>query len=515
MEDKFEDNNLETKMLDHLYDDSDEEMPLNTMQKDVRFFLGISAMFSLFYLFCLYENPMGITFPLYIAGCIALYFIFIRRLHLTFKMDSCFYLICAFLLAVSTCITDNNWILVCNAIGIWLLFGITMLHNAYDDNLWRISKYSASLIALFFGIIGNLFTPFTHYARYKKEHESPTEKSSLKYICIGLLITIPLLFIILLLLSSADLIFGNMIENLFHSIAISGKSIKMLFIFFIILLLTYSCLYTNYHKTFDETQADKKEGEPLIGITFTSIIAAVYLLFCAIQVLYIFSGGRLLPSGYTYASYARQGFFQLLFVCIINLVMVMLCLSLFRENKILKMILTIISACTYIMTASSAYRMLLYIHAYHLTRLRFIVLAALLAIAFLLFGVIKSIYKNDFPLFKYCTAVISVIYVLLSLSRMDAVIAEYNIKQEGLDQIQYKNYITTLSADAADIILKEAKDCPEIPNWVESQLNYYFNKISKYPDMNLRTFNLSRYRGKKAAADAGNDFNPYREKTVP
>ena len=37
----------------------------------------------------------------------------------------------------------------------------------------------------------------------------------------------------------------------------------------------------------------------------------------------------------TYAGYARQGFFQLLFVALLNLVMVLLCLKYFRRSKLL------------------------------------------------------------------------------------------------------------------------------------------------------------------------------------
>ena len=91
-----------------------------------------------------------------------------------------------------------------------------------------------------------------------------------------------------------------------------------------------------------------------------------------------------LPEGYTYSSYARQGFFQLLAVCIINLIIVLVCLGFFRESRVLKGILTVISLCTYIMVASSAYRMILYIQICQLTFLRIIVLWALAVTALVL-----------------------------------------------------------------------------------------------------------------------------------
>ena len=84
-----------------------------------------------------------------------------------------------------------------------------------------------------------------------------------------------------------------------------------------------------------------------------------------------------LPAGVTYAEYARRGFFQLLFVCVLNLAAVLFIQSYFKENRVLKALLLAISGCTLIMTASSACRMLLYIRAYQLTFLRVSVLVAL------------------------------------------------------------------------------------------------------------------------------------------
>lgn len=104
-----------------------------------------------------------------------------------------------------------------------------------------------------------------------------------------------------------------------------------------------------------------------------------------------------LPSGYTYARYAREGFFQLLFVCILNVIIVLLGSGLFRKINI-KCILILITLCTYIMIASSAYRMGLYVSEYGLTATRLCVFWALGVIALFMLGVILSICK---PAFRY------------------------------------------------------------------------------------------------------------------
>ena len=58
----------------------------------------------------------------------------------------------------------------------------------------------------------------------------------------------------------------------------------------------------------------RRNYEAVTGITFTGMIAAVYVLYCFVQVYVLFlknDGG--LPEGMTYAGYAQEGFWQLLF----------------------------------------------------------------------------------------------------------------------------------------------------------------------------------------------------------
>ena len=70
-------------------------------------------------------------------------------------------------------------------------------------------------------------------------------------------------------------------------------------------------------------------------------------------------------------------------------------------NRILNIFLIIISLCTYIMIASSAYRMGLYVGQYGLTTLRFFVFWALGVIALIMIGIIFLISRRNFPLFNY------------------------------------------------------------------------------------------------------------------
>ena len=67
------------------------------------------------------------------------------------------------------------------------------------------------------------------------------------------------------------------------------------------------------------------------------------MIFCGIQIIYLFGGGGELPAGVTYAEYARQGFFQLLVVCILNLGAVLVMEHFFQRSRAVDAVLAVIA----------------------------------------------------------------------------------------------------------------------------------------------------------------------------
>lgn len=151
-------------------------------------------------------------------------------------------------------------------------------------------------------------------------------------------------------------------------------------------------------------------AEPVIAITFSGIITA---------------------------EYARQGFFQLLFVSMINFTVLYLCLGCFRKHRILKLLLTVFSICTIIKIISSGYRMVLYVGEYRLTFLRLLVLWFLVVLTFWMAGGMVKIYKKEFCLFRYlflCSFLLYAGYACLGESK---VIARYNLNvHNSLDALE-------------------------------------------------------------------------------
>lgn len=476
------------------------------MKTNFQYFGLISAVYACFFTFCLYNNDSGITMPFFVAGTLYYFFLSMRKLGISRQKDGYFYEIAILLLGFATSITDDERIVFFNFIAIFILLVTYMLHQFFKDSDWDIPQYISSFIIVVFGTIGSLPQPFSHFNQMLKSKLSE-KNQNIRYISFGLVIGFPIIIIILLLLSSADFVFANSIEFLWKNIIIPEKVIELTMMTLFAFFASYCFIAYLSKNSSKERKYIRKEGEPLIAITFTSLIALIYLFFSGIQVIYLFLGRMQIPGNFTYAQYAREGFFQLVAVCLLNLLLVIICIYYFRDHFVLKRILVTISLCTYIMIASSAFRMILYINEYHLTFLRIFVLWALVVITALISGIIIYICKPSFQLLKYSLMVLTTLYVLFSFSHPDYFIAKYNYGKFGFVEVDRidTNYLNELSADAAPVILDYTEKLKKetglnLNEFDQTYFDTYFSRIYKNgQDMSIRTFNLSRYIGKNAA----------------
>lgn len=456
-----------------------------------------SAVYSMIYTVCLYKNTAGITELLWVLATIGYAHVTFRMFGIEKKRDSIFIMVVMSLLGISTFMTGNEWIICLNYVAIFLLLVALLLHNFVVDQNWDIGKYLAEIVVAVFGAMGCVGKLFTDGNAFFKSRKGESDGRG-RYIAMGIGIAIPCVLFLGMLLATADAVFADMISNIFSVLRFPTKLIGISFMLLFGFFSSYCGIRFIEGHARQVVLTDRKRGEPLIAITVTFLIALLYLIFSMIQIAYLFVGKMQLPEGVTYAEYARSGFFQLLLVCVLNLILVLAVKKYFAESRFLDVLLLVICGCTFIMTASSACRMLLYIKAYQLTFLRISVLVVLFCIAFLMAGVVAMILKPNFSLFRYGLVVVSVVYLAFSFAHVDYFIASYNLSHvkssaeyTGNSVVDYQ-YIYTLSTDAAPAIadyLKE-KEEKKYPVWYE----YYYNENRKVmEDITIRNFNLSHY----------------------
>lgn len=449
------------------------------------FYGVLSMVFGVFYTLCLYKNPNGIMIPLFVVIAYELALLILNKMKIAVKRESYVLIGISVIIGVSSCRTADVFFTFYNKVALLLLWSVFWMHQFYEDGTWNIGKYMGSIVLLWGQMLSTLGYPFKHFQTYIKSLKQK-KYGMLIPILLGVLISIPLIIVLCILLSQADMVFQQILDRVIHSFF---KPQQLFFIavkWMVGVLGMYSLICGMVKRGIKEEQKDWRKEEPIIAITTMSIVGILYMVFCGIQIVYLFMGRGTLPEGITYSGYARQGFFQLLFVAVLNLVLVLSCLKYFKKSRVLNMVLTLISLCTYVMIASAACRMILYVQEYKLTMLRILVLWFLLLLSVLMAGVLVFIYRNDFWLFRYCLVVVSVGYLVLAWSKPDFIIADYNVHHGAeISQVELI-YLSDLSADAAPV-LRELQKQPEFKN--NMNLIYYFNRINK--DMSWRTYNFS------------------------
>ncbi len=146
-----------------------------------------------------------------------------------------------------------------------------------------------------------------------------------------------------------------------------------------------------------------------------------------------------LPDAFSYATYAREGFFELCAVAVINLCL-LVTTGLFtkREHRegeaplatpAVRVLHGVLSLCTLILIATAMSKLLLYIEAYGLTVKRVYAawFMALLALVFVL--VIVKQFCPRLKLVALATAVTAVLWLGLGLANVEGRIADYNVER--------------------------------------------------------------------------------------
>ncbi len=475
--------------------DKREKMTLyDTKIKENFHIYGIaSAIYACLYALCLYKNDAGISYLFFVAGSIVYICFCASKMEVKLKKESIFYFVSMILLAISTFCTDDGRIIFFNKTGVFLLTISMLLGTMYRTKEWNLGKYLGSICQVCFMAVGEIGRPFVDAVWFCK-NKLDKKNSKYLYVLLGCVITVPVFVIIFALLNSADAVFRDMSSKILDDWSLLDLYLIGMMIGFMF-FASYGVLCYLSKQSMREEVEDSRRWEPLVAIPIASVLSVLYLIFSVIQIMYLFVGNMQLPEGYTYAEYAREGFFQLLAVSIINLIMVLVGLYFFKPSKVLKGILIVMSACTFIMIASSAMRMIIYIQYYYLTFLRILVLWTLLVLALVFIGVIIYILVERFPLFRYSMVVVTCLYLGLSFAHPDYWIAKVNVAGMGEDRSEFfqgeayddYEFLSKLNADAAPVLVEWIKQDGSLSD------NYVQRLRGRVDEIGIWNFNLSRY----------------------
>ena len=264
-------------------------------------------------------------------------------------------------------------------------------------------------------------------------------------------------------------------------------------------------------------EASKKASISPVITVFSAVIPLlfIYVVFFISQWKYYISGflGEL-PENVNYATYARDGFFQLLAVSAINLA-VIAAIGLFvkKGNKIgevsVRILNVIICVFTLILISTAISKLVLYINEHGLTPKRVHAFWFMMVLTFIFIAVILKQFIIKIKLIPTAFAVTVAMFFVLSVSGSDALIAKYNVDRylEGsLDRIVVSD-LEKLGDAALPQYIRLEKELKERENAVTSDTMYEYFESNDFKLVLELEIALEKY-------SANSDYNWY-EITLP
>lgn len=272
---------------------------------------------------------------------------------------------------------------------------------------------------------------------------------------LALIVCIPILLIVLVLLASADEVFLSIFDALFSKLPefSPGSSLPRLTMTVATALMLFSWCFALTQRGRDYKAMRRPSVPAIFPSILLALLNAVYLLFVYIQFSNLFGGTEHAAMTGGYAQYARSGFFQLVAVSMINLMV--LSMSIRSSHRIwIRIMCLVMIACTAIILVSALWRMRLYVNAYGLTVLRVLTLWGIAAIGVMLILALATLFLPRFRAFRAALLCLLALWVGLNAVNIDAIIANYNVNAYLSGEIAELDVEYLRSLSASDAALK-------------------------------------------------------------
>ncbi len=479
--------------------------------------------------FLFWKHEPGIAFAIYVVLCLAGGFILMQMEQLKPSWKSLLLLVPILFFAVMTFIRQEP-------LTVFLSVMFTLLYMAFLSITWmggRWPEYNlADYIGGLFRLAGSaLSRSLIQLAESRKQAAGSGEKQSGRKhvwpILRGILIAIPVVVFFAVLLSSADLIFAQRLDDfvqLFRLEKLPEYIFRAIYILILALLLAGILLHAA-QKSMDEKLSglEKPLVPSFLGFTESAIVlgsvVALFAIFVAIQFAYFFGGqANINIEGYTYAEYARRGFGELVAVAFFSLLLFLGLSGISRRNTtsqrwVFSGLGIALVMLVGVMLVSAFQRLMLYEAAYGFSRLRTYThvfmfwLGLLLAVVVVLEIVRRARWFAN-------TALLAALgfAVTLSLLNVDAFIVRQNVERAVEGETLDVGYLASLSDDSVPMLVSLYQS-DALPSGTRDAVGAALACISAQADggeTNWRSFHFSSYWSQKALDGIEDDLNNYK-----
>ena len=419
-------------------------------------------------------KSLGISVLLFILPLVIYMYCLLKKSDKVKNKYGLLFMIPIVLLSITYLLFNNSMFSVLNQLAIFVLFGLMYVYSM---------NKTEDIKCLFVEVISVLFEPLTYIGRffrvstYKLRGKFKfTDKS--KKVMKSILIVFPIVLVIVMLLSSADMIFGHFFNNIFDKIGdflsnelfddFLSRFIYFVFIFFAIGCTSMYIMY-GYPREKNEVKKESKKRDLFTIKLLFIVLNIIYVVFDFIQIKSLILHS--VASNINYAEYARQGFFQLMIVSVINIAIILISKKFEnkdneKEFKFIKAMGILMVLLTIVIIISSFLRMNLYEKAFGYTTLRLLVYIALTTESILMIPTSMYIFNSDIDILKSYIVIILVAYVFANFIDINYLVARRNVDRyyaiKKIDIDYLKNYefdnigvLIELYDKTNDVVLKQ------------------------------------------------------------
>ncbi|AZM89604.1 DUF4173 domain-containing protein [Streptomyces sp. W1SF4] len=259
------------------------------------------------------------------------------------------------------------------------------------------------------------------------------------------------------LFASADAAFADLLGGLLPDVSVGEGPFRfLLFLLGAVLALAAARTAAAPHR-WDRVKPRQWKARSRVEWSLPLIVLnLLFAGFNAVQLAVLFGGyDKVLEStGLTYAEYARQGFWQLLWATVFVLAVIALALRWAPrggagDRRLVRSVLGTLCLLTLVVVASAVRRMDLYVDAYGLTRLRLSVVTMELWLGLVIVLLMAAGVAGGRWLARAVVAGAAATVLAFGLASPDGIIAEYNVTRYQQDNKLDLAYLRDLSSDAA------------------------------------------------------------------
>ncbi|MGW0752112.1 DUF4153 domain-containing protein [Streptomyces sp. NPDC002587] len=270
-------------------------------------------------------------------------------------------------------------------------------------------------------------------------------------------VAVALLLLFGALFASADAAFADLLGGLTPDVSVGDGPVRIMLFLVGALLALAAARAAAAPLRWDRIKV--APGRPRSRVEWALPLVVLNLLFAgfnAVQLAVLFGGyDKVLEStGLTYAEYARQGFWQLLWATLLTLAVIALALRWAPrdgagDRRFVRVVLGALCALTLVVVASALRRMDLYVDAYGLTRLRVSVAAMELWLGLVIVLIMAAGVFGARWLPRAVAGSAAAGVLAFGLLSPDGMVAESNVARFEADGKIDLAYFQSLSADAA------------------------------------------------------------------